>query len=376
MNVLYISELANLGGGETSLLNLITEFNNNKEIKPLLLCFEEGKLPEESRGLGIDTIIYNFKDEIKRFRLLKVFKSLKSLLKTNNISVIQTNEWKTAVVLSLINKMSFLKCKVVWVCHGQWYQFDSIKKIIINKFIDNIIAVSNIVKENLIDNGINEKIISKIPLGIDISKFENRDKFKIRREFNLSDDEVIFAVIGRFQEIKGQKLVIECANELKLKNKKFKILFVGDSIFNNKVDDIYKQESLDLIKMYNLEEESIFLGVRRDIADILSGIDALLIPSVNESFGMVVIEAFASQCLVISTPCDGPKEIIRDGYSGYILKDRNVQQLTNKMEEVIDRKIDINSIYINQKQYIENYAINNVCSMYEKIYIDLTRRKE
>ncbi|MBU3138159.1 glycosyltransferase family 4 protein [Clostridium gasigenes] len=369
MNVLFISELANLGGGETSLLNLITEFNKDKsEIKPILLCFEEGKLPEESRDIRINTIIYDFKSDIRKAKIIKVIYTLKKIIKNNNIKVIQTNEWKTSVILSLINRFCFLKCKIVWVCHGQWYKFDIIKRNLINIFIDNIISVSNIVKENLLVNGIDKQKISKIPLGIDLDKFKYGDKLKIRKEFNLAEDEIVFAVVGRFQEIKGQKLVIEAAIELKKLNKKCKILFVGDSIFNNRLDDIYKQESLDLIKENELEDYFIFLGVRRDIPDILSSIDALIIPSVNESFGMVVIEAFASQCLVISTPCDGPKEIIKDGYSGFILLERKESYLTDRIESIIDKKIDLSTIAQCQKKQVEKYSIKSISILYKKLY--------
>ncbi|MDR3594808.1 glycosyltransferase family 4 protein [Clostridium sp.] len=369
MNVLFVSELSNLGGGETSLLNLIIEFNNNfNEINPVLLCFKQGKLTEESKTAEIKTIIYDYKEDIKKFKIISCIRKFNTIIKANKIDIIQTNEWKTGFLLSIISKMCFSKCKIIWICHGQWYHFNLIKRNMVNLFIDKIVSVSNIVKENLINNGIELKKIVKIPLGIDISKFDNCDSQKIRQELQLSKDEKVFATIGRFQEIKGQKLLIETAKELKVLGRKFKILFVGDSIFDNEKDDKYKRECLDMIKEYGLEEYFLFLGVRRDIGNILSGIDALIIPSVNESFGMVVIEALAAGCLVISTPCDGPNEIIQNGVSGFILSERTTECLKNIMEDILEDKIDFKEMAKKQKECSKDYSISKVCSMYTNEY--------
>ena len=372
MNVLFISELANLGGGETSLLNLMTEFNNKEYgVNPILMCFSEGKLVEESKKNGIETIIINLRDCFKEKNIkeiIRIVSKMNRLLRDNNIKVIQTNEWKTAILVSAICKLFFIKCKVIWICHGQWYAFNKIKSSMINIFIDKIISVSKIVKENLKDNGIDENIIVQIPLGIDINKFNNSQVGKIREEFKLQKDEVVFGIIGRFQEIKGQQLIVDCAKILKEKNIKCKFMMVGDSIFGSSKDDEYKEKILNDIKEYSLEEYFIFAGVRRDIGNILKDINALVIPSINESFGMTVIEAFAVGCVVISTPCDGPSEIIKQNYNGYLLKKRNVNELLKYINFIIEDKINIFEVTENQQNEVYKYSIENICKRYVEVF--------
>lgn len=369
MNILFVSELSNLGGGETSLLNLILEFKkSHREINSTLLCFDEGKLTIESKENQISTVIYDLNNDAKRLKIINLMRKIKNIIKSNDIDLIQTNEWKTAVIISFVNKLFFLNCKIIWVCHGQWYEFNYIKRNLINIFIDDIIAVSKNVKDNLINNNINFNKIHHIPLGIDVKKFRNGDGNKIRKELNICKNEIVFGVIGRFQEIKGQKLVIEAVNLLKEKGRKIKVVFVGDSIFNNVADDIYKKECLELIIKYNIEEYFEFLGVRRDVSDILKGIDALIVPSINESFGMVVIEAYAANCVVVSTPCDGPREIIKDGYDSFILNERSHKCLAELLEEIINNKGILNSLRVNQKKSIPKYSIEKICNQYKQIY--------
>lgn len=372
MNVLYISELSNLGGGETSLLNSLKEFNkSNYKITPYLLAFEEGKLTEESRDNNIETIILDLRISPKNKKIIRIFKNviqLKNIIKKKSISVIQTNEWKTSVLISIINKVFKLQCKVIWVCHGQWYKFNSVKRILINSNIDIIIAVSQSVKDNLINNGIKEYIIKKIPLGIDIDYFASGEKGKIRNELKLSDCDKVFGIIGRFQEIKGQMLVVEAAKLLKKNNIKCKFLFIGDSIFGSDKDDQYKKKILGYIKENKLEEYFIFAGVRRDIPNILRDIDALIIPSINESFGMVVIEAFAAGCLVISTPCDGPKEIIKNKIDGIVLSRRDSDELQDYIKKVIANELGIEDIVNRQQEAIQDYKIGVICNKYIRLY--------
>ena len=52
------------------------------------------------------------------------------------------------------------------------------------------------------------------------------------------------------------------------------------------------------------------MGERDDIPSVLKEIDYLVIPSDNESFGMIAIEALAAGTMVISTPNDGVSEIL------------------------------------------------------------------
>lgn len=372
MNVLFISELSNLGGGETSLLNLIIEFNKSKyKIKPFLLCFSEGKLVDESRKYGISTSIIDFRNCFKKKDLKKIYsevKRIKELIKYNNISVIQTNDWKTSVLVKIICKSFFIKCKVIWVCHGQWYKFNKLKGLLINTLIDKVVAVSKVVEYNLKDNNIdNEKLIN-IPLGIDIYKFKDASSGILRKEINIKENEKIFGVIGRFQEIKGQELIVDCARKLRDKGLICKFIMVGDSIFGSNKDDYYKEKVINSIYSEKLQDYFIFLGVRRDIPNILKDINALIIPSKNESFGMTVIEAFAAGCLVISTPCDGPKEIIRDGFNSYIIDKRDTNLLCEKIEMVINNNLNIDIIKNNQKVDVKPYSIENICLQYMNIY--------
>ena len=369
MNVLFISELSELGGGETSLFNTICEFKtNNKNIEAILLCYSEGQLTDIVREIDVKTIVYNFKYDVKKLRLMSTFKEIKNIIVKNEIEIVHSNEVIPALIVGAINTFYKLNCKIIWTCHGQWYKFNYIKKILIDKYLYKIISVSKAVKNNLMKNGVKESIIDVIPLSIDVNRFKNGNGNKIRDEFSIEENDMVFGTIGRFQEIKGQKLIVEACKLLKDENINIKFLMVGDAIFLNEKDIAYKKEVSELIEKYNLTDNIILLGKRNDIPNIMKALNALIIPSINESFGMVVIEAFAAECCVITTPCDGPKELINNKVNGIVLQNRNAKELKDAIKNfILDKGLRVN-IKENLKKEKNKYDIETMCLKYEELY--------
>lgn len=369
MKILYVSELSEMGGGETSLLNTMIEMNNSfKECEITLLCYTDGELIEKAKKNNINTIVYNFKNDIRKLKVISTFLRLRKILKKNKLDIVHSNEVIPAIILGILIKVNRLDCKSIWTCHGQWYKFNFVKKFLIKKYIDKIIAVSNAVRSNLL-NYIDNSMIEKISLGINIDKFQNGEDSNIKKEFSITNNQLLISSIGRFQEIKGQKFAVEVCKLLSEEKIDYKFLMVGDSIFDNQKDEEYKKEVINLIKRYNLEKNIKLLGKREDIPDILKAVDILMIPSINESFGMVLIEAFAAECIVISNPCDGPKEIINNNENGILLEKRDPYLMRKEIIKLMNNNENIKSKIIQQlKSDKYNYDIKNMCEKYMAIY--------
>ncbi len=75
--------------------------------------------------------------------------------------------------------------------------------------------------------------------------------------------------------------------------------------FGAKEDEDYYNRVKKYIHDNSLDKNIILLGERQDIPSILKEIDCLVIPSDNESFGMIAVEALAAGTPVLSTPNDG-----------------------------------------------------------------------
>lgn len=74
-----------------------------------------------------------------------------------------------------------------------------------------------------------------------------------------------------------------------------------------------------------------FAGYRGDISDILPNVRVVVVPSRSEPFGRVAIEAMAAGVPVIASDVDGLKEIVVDGYNGYLVPKNNPEAIAEKL---------------------------------------------
>ena len=132
-----------------------------------------------------------------------------------------------------------------------------------------------------------------------------------------------------------------------------------------------------LTSKLNISNNVVFTGYRNDVPQILHNCKVLVIPSWNEPFGRVVIEAMAAGIPVIGVNTGGPKEIIQDGISGYLIPPYNPSAIAEKIiyfyyHQSIGEKMGENGKKIVKKKYnIESYTKN-----IEKILLEIAGNKK
>lgn len=107
-----------------------------------------------------------------------------------------------------------------------------------------------------------------------------------------------------------------------------------------------------------------FLGTVKNIPDILSWIDISIFLNKNiEGFGNVLIEAMASNCIVISNNLGASKEIITNESDGFLVN--NYHELSNKLLEIIELKIRKNEVLNMSLKKVKNkFDINHTVNKY------------
>ena len=367
MKILYVSDLAGLGGGEVSLLNIMKEMK--KKYSVVLLSRVNGKLVDEAVEQDIKVEVYDFKRN-----LFNSFFKFRNIIKKNGIDVVHSNELTTGIILGIFLQIINKKVVNVCTCHGQWYELSFIKKFFIKRVIKHIYCVSQSVEDNLHKQGIYNTSVSY--LGIDLDKY-HRDERKIEElksnlGVDLLDRKIVITTIGRYQEIKGQLKGVKAIKKLYKYYPNIIYLLVGDNIYNSEKDKEYKNKVENFIKNNQMEKYVYILGERRDIPEIMGLSDYIMIPSDNESFGMVAIESLAADKIIISTPCDGVKEIL-DNNSLLISKTNDEDGLFLCLKELIScpKKREEVKEEIGDLKF--KFSIVNTCNHYVEFY---KKRKE
>lgn len=161
--------------------------------------------------------------------------------------------------------------------------YKKFSKRIINGYSTNFISCSKDAGEFLFPN---QKDILILPNSIDTAHFseigETHKNF-LSKEFNIDDSYLKIIQVGRFQEVKNHKFSIDIAKSLKERNIPFKMFFVG----NGGLYDEVKEQ----IRVANLQDEILLLGLRSDIPKLMAGADLMLMPSLHEGFPVVLVES-------------------------------------------------------------------------------------
>ena len=160
--------------------------------------------------------------------------------------------------------------------------------------------------------------------GVDLETFTAaRSAEQARIELGLPAHGVMIGVIGQMTPWKGHDDAVHVLARLLDMGHDARLLLVGSAKFVARAGRFdhprYVADLYELVARLGLQERVIFLGERDDVPRVLEALDVALVPSSQEPFGRVVIEAMAMGRPVVSTNVGGPVEIIRDGIDGVLL---------------------------------------------------------
>lgn len=167
------------------------------------------------------------------------------------------------------------------------------------------------------------------PVNLDQFNLSRVDRNAMRAELGLSSEAFVVAVVGQITPWKGQHEAIQALARVRQTHPDVELLIVGEPKFVSAAtrydNRAYYSGIQQLIATEQLERCVHLLGERSDVPAIMGALDAVLVPSWEEPFGRVVIEAMALGLPVIAANIGGPAEIIRDGIDGLLVAPRDPQ---------------------------------------------------
>lgn len=368
--ILYISDHCEIGGGESSLLNLMVEMKKNKKYVPILLTPKRGALNKLAEKEGILTFSLNYslfkRSWIKDIPLISIknFFMIKKIIGEHNIKIIHANNHGFALTNSLI-VAKVKKIKLFWTCHGKWEKPYGFRSKLLNLFLDRIFVVSEYVKK---DVDFPKDKVKVSYLGVDYKKIKSGKKDIIRNELKMPSENILIGMIGRYQDVKRQDLFVEMVKKLSKDNEQLKFVIVGDAIFSEE-NRKYKKKVLSLIQLYNLENKINLLDYREDMENVYAALDLIVVPSEFETFSMVTLEALMNGKKVVATDNGGPREILKDNEFGRIFKSGSVESLCKNINEYIKLEVEKKKLIERSKKF----DIGNICSLIEKEYREVLR---
>ena len=160
--------------------------------------------------------------------------------------------------------------------------------------------------------------------------------------------------VGRLSKEKGIKFLIEAIIKLNNNNQLpegWKIDIFGEGELHDEIDA--------QIKRYNLNNIVKLKGFHNNISEIYSEYSFLVLPSLFESFGLVIVEALKSGIPIVAfNGLYGPKEIIKNMKNGLLVERGNSEKLAEAMGTLIESNELREKLSLHTNDYLEEYNID------------------
>jgi L-malate glycosyltransferase len=110
------------------------------------------------------------------------------------------------------------------------------------------------------------------------------------------------------------------------------------------------------------------------VAELLACSDLLLLPSENESFGLVALEAMSCGVPVVATSIGGIPEVVQDGVSGYLAPVGDVEAMADAAIGLLADPVAWKQFSAAAREGAERYSADRVVSRYEEFYSEVLSR--
>lgn len=228
-----------------------------------------------------------------------------------------------------------------------------------------IIAISQAVADQF---GGNQSSIAVIHNGVSLEKFQPGEPPEgLRNELGLTEDARVLSVVGRLTPWKGHETLLNALQKVAEEFPQVCLLIVGESAFWDAGYGLHLQE---IAHTLGLEDNLRWLGFREDIPEILRLSEVFVLPSVNEPFGRVLIEAMGVACPVIATNSGGAPEVVEEGVSGLLVKPGDETDLAHAILQLLKTSALAKAMgeagMIRARQYFD---VNRVVAQVQELYL-------
>jgi len=259
-------------------------------------------------------------------------------LRRNKYDILHTHHFEPTIVGLLAARIAGTK----HVVFGQHYSTElyhiknPIKRFtyfqiekLLHRYASAIVVPSKMNHKRLEKQNAPMEKLHVIYYGLDFDRFKTpsqSEKIKLRKELEL-EGRFVVATIARLVPQKGHRHLFEAIKRLKDSCREILWLIVGDGPERARLEVEFRQNGMG--------RHIRFLGYREDVLNIISASDAVVQPSLQDSFCQVTVEAMAMRTPIVMTRIGAAEELIEDGRTGILVDQGNSMHLASEIECLI-----------------------------------------
>jgi glycosyltransferase involved in cell wall biosynthesis len=336
--IAFIEVASQMSGVEFSTLYLAQSLDHNR-FKPLVVCPEEGDLPQQCRTAGVEVCIIprpHFLSTSTRVagrpipnplailvNIARIFDSarrLTSFLQERRPVLVVPKGLLAQFYSGLAARWSNVPCV--------WHIQDRVSNRAGPLFAWTLaLAARVLAREIIVDAAsIGRQLAPLVPRerihviwnGVNTSEFSPRtDGSTVRAEWMAQEGDLLIGVTGRLTQWKGQHTMIQALSRLASEFPQVRLVLVGAALFDT---DAYAHGLETLVKELGLQNRVVFAGFRWDMPQVLAALDIVAHTALDkDSSPLAIVSAMASGKPIVCLRVDGTEELFDDGKRGFSL---------------------------------------------------------
>jgi len=321
MKILQVAYKSDISGGEKVLFDLAVSLKKRGH-EVLSVCPAPGPLPAALRENGVETEVIPFR---KTYDLAAVFR-LARFFRARGIEVLHSHSMLTSI---LCRPAGFLARVPVAVSTehltmelargGRGMGWRERAKARYYRALDNttsrfnraVVAVSEAVRTDLIEQGMAESRIVVIRNGIEIHPREPAAGRRLRESLGIGPQDPVVGMVGRLSPQKDYPTFLRAAKRIAAAFPAARFLIAGEGPLRGELAVSARE--------LGLEGKAVFLGHRPDIVAVVSALDVFVLSSRWEGLPLAVLEAMAAVKPVVATAVPGTAEAVVEGETGFLV---------------------------------------------------------
>jgi glycosyltransferase involved in cell wall biosynthesis len=321
------------GGVEEVVLSLLKglpaeRFEPHLAAPPALLQRLEGDLSVP--GLKILPL------ELRSWGQWREIWALVRYLRRHRIEIVNSHLFCATFFAAPLARFAGVPC-VVETCHGpeawrrSWWKKSCLVDRAVELFVTLNIAVSEANRQYLQrTKGYPSRKLRVVPNGRDLSAYggvPHARVLELRAQLGLSAGDRVAVVVGRLEEQKGHRYLLEALPELVSVWRNFKVILVGEGSLRSQLQAQCTQ--------LHLEQHLIFAGHRSDVTPFYSLAEFVILPSLYEGMPLAAIEAGAAGRALIATSVDGTVEVVEPERTGVLVPKESPEHLAAAISDLL-----------------------------------------
>ena len=366
MKILQILTDTNVGGAGVWLLNYLKAYNRDR-LEVVVVLPQGAALTPAVEKLGVRVIeTENIAD--KSFSLGGISTFMR-IIEEEQPDVIHTHACISARIAGRVKGVKIVNTRH---CLEDPKRFPKrfVYRALNNSLSDAVIAVSEAVARNLVQDGISEKKVHLVYNGIaPLTALSLQEQTAVRQQYGLDERDVVIGIVARLEPVKNHELFLEAAKFAAIVNPRLRFLIVGSGS--------REAELKALAKKSEIADKVIFTGYIEDVNDIMNIIDVPVITSHKEALSIALIEGMSLAKPCIATDSGGTAEVVYHGRNGIIVPNNDAVNLSLAMIDLgqnARKRAELGQE--GQKIAREKFGIDNMARRIEAVYTEITGGKD